>query len=102
MATLTMGGNDANPKDILHACNNQWNKAPQLDCDKKLADSQKTIDDPKFFKNLDDVLNSLKGAMAKSDAKIYWTGYSHFWATSTNECDKVTWVLHPKSATDNI
>ncbi|KAL8801153.1 MAG: hypothetical protein Q9182_004658 [Xanthomendoza sp. 2 TL-2023] len=57
------------------------------------AKSQKTIDDPKFSKNLDDVLNALKGVMADANAKIYWTGYAHFWDTSTNGCDKVTWAL---------
>lgn len=93
MATLSIGGNDANLKDILHACIYQWNKDPQLDCDKTLADSQNTINDPKFSQNLDDVLNALRGAMADSNAKIYWTGYSHFWDTSTDECDKVTWAF---------
>ena len=93
MATLSIGGNDANLKEILHACIYQWNKDPQLDCDKTLSESQKTIDDPQFSKNLDDVLNALKGVMADANAKIYWTGYSHFWDTSTNECDKVTWAF---------
>ena len=93
MATLSVGGNDANLKEILHACIYQWNKDPTLDCDKTLDESQKTIDSPQFSKNLDDVLNALKGAMASSDAKIYWTGYSHFWDASTNACDSVTWAF---------
>lgn len=93
MATLSIGGNDANLKDILHACIYQWNKDPVLDCDKTLAESKKTIDDPKFSQNLDGVLNALKGAMADSNAKIYWTAYSHFWDTSTDGCDKVTWAF---------
>ena len=93
MATLSVGGNDANLKDILHACIYQWNKDPQLDCDKTLANSQSTIESPTFSKNLDDVLNALKGVMANSDAKIYWTGYSHFWDASTDQCDQVTWAF---------
>ena len=91
MATLSIGGNDANLKDILHACIYQWNKDPQLDCDKTLADSQTTIDDPKFASNLDDAFNQVKGTMVDGNAKIYWTAYSHFWDTSTNQCDSVTW-----------
>lgn len=93
MATLSTGGNDANLKDILNSCISQWNSGSDLACDKTLADSQKKIDDPQFSANFDDVLNALKGAMADSNAKIYWTGYSHFWDVSTDACDKVTWAF---------
>ncbi|KAL8976938.1 MAG: hypothetical protein Q9177_006738, partial [Variospora cf. flavescens] len=42
---------------------------------------------------MDDVLDTLKGVMVNADAEIYWTGYSHLWDASTNECDKVTWAF---------
>ena len=91
MATLSIGGNDAKLEDILAACIFNWDKDIRLDCDKTLDDSQKTIDDDKFAHNLDTALSAVKGAMANADAKIYWTGYAHFWDDSTNDCDKVTW-----------
>lgn len=93
MVTLTVGGNDAKLKDILAACIYNWNKDPQLDCDKTLAESQKTIDSTNFSKNFDDLMKALKAKMKNKDSKIYWTGYSHFWDDSTDQCDKVTWMF---------
>ncbi|KAL8664084.1 MAG: hypothetical protein Q9202_003376 [Teloschistes flavicans] len=93
LATLTIGGNDAGLKDILHACIYQWNKDLLLDCDKTLSDAQSTIDAPAFASNYDKLLQALAKKMNGPDAKIYFTGYSHFWDTSTNECDKVTWAI---------
>ena len=93
MATITVGGNDAKLSDILAACIFNWNKDIRLDCDKTLSDSQATIDAPEFAQNFDALLNALKGKMARGDSKIFWTGYSHFWDTSTNECDSTTWMF---------
>ncbi len=93
MVTLTIGGNDANLKDILHACIYQWNKDPTLDCDATLAASQAAIDAPSFASNFDNLLNALKPKLAGADSKIYWTGYAHFWDVTTNECDSVTWAF---------
>ena len=93
LATLTVGGNDANLIGILAACIYNWNKDPRLDCDKTLEDSQNTINGPAFASNFDDLINKLKPKMADANSKIFWTGYSHFWDDSTNECDKVTWML---------
>ena len=93
MATLSIGGNDAKLANILAACIYNWNKDPKLDCDKILDDSQAIIDDPKFASNFDDLINKLKPHMADANSKIFWTGYSHFWDDSTNECDKVTWMF---------
>lgn len=93
MVTLTIGGNDANLKDILRACIYQWNRDVQLDCDKTLAASQAAIDAPSFASNFDDLLNALKPKLADASSRIYWTGYAHFWDVSTNQCDGVTWAF---------
>lgn len=93
MVTLTIGGNDANLADILHACIYQWNKDPTLDCDATLAASQAAIDAPSFASNFNSLLNALKPKLADANSKIYWTGYAHFWDTTTNECDGVTWAF---------
>ena len=92
MATLTIGGNDGDMlSNILAACVYDWNKDPKLDCDKSLDDAQKIINSPLYVSNFDDLINKLKLKMANFESKIFWTGYSHFWDTSTDECDKVTW-----------
>jgi len=93
LATLTIGGNDANLKDILAACIYNWDKDPRLDCDKTLEESQNTIDGPAFASNFDNLINKLKPKMADANSKIFWTGYSHFWDDSTNECDEVSWTF---------
>lgn len=93
MVTLTIGGNDANLKGILHACIYQFNREILLDCDGTLAASQATINAASFASNFDDLLNALRPKLASVNSKIYWTGYGHFWNVSTNECDGVTWAF---------
>ncbi|KAL8898971.1 MAG: hypothetical protein Q9207_006432, partial [Kuettlingeria erythrocarpa] len=94
MTTRTLGGNDANLRNILQSCIYQWNYDPDNHpCEARLSESQRNIDDPRFARGLDDLLNALKEKMANANAKIYWTGYSHFWNASTEECNGVSWAF---------
>ena len=96
MAMLTIGGNDAKLSDILNNCIYNWklnNGQGNPDCDGTLDRSQAAIDDPTFASNFDEMINKLKPLMADTNSKIFWTGYSHFWDDSTNQCDGVTWFF---------
>ncbi|KAM0542975.1 hypothetical protein ACHAPJ_012532 [Fusarium lateritium] len=119
---LSVGGNDAELKNILNSCVFQWGvfnplqaavgeiaklfenqfkdiakyidfEAKARGCEGQLTYTNSIITSNSFRSKLDRVLSAAKYKLAKG-GKIYMTGYARFWDEAmTSECDKVTWAV---------
>jgi hypothetical protein len=89
LITLSAGGNDVGLASVLNACIFQWSGGDDQNCDNQLQATQNLIKNT-LPKNLDNLLNSLKGKLSSS-SKVYQTGYAKFFDTSDAQCNGVTW-----------
>jgi hypothetical protein len=94
LITVSAGGNDANLAEILNYCIYQWSTWWGFTCDGRLRVAKDKVNKDDYTNDLQALLDAMTAKLADQNSRIYWVGYEHFWDSSTNECDQVTWSFH--------
>ena len=87
LVTVSAGGNDALLSEVLKAC--VFLPGTQENCDAKLADTKKAIDND-LLSNIDDLLQELAPKVRQGGIVVY-TLYAQFFNADTDACSEQTW-----------
>ena len=87
--TLSAGGNDVYFGEIVNAC---VFRITRYDCPYWLNEFKKSVESDKLKNDLTDMIKAAKSKLAFSNSRVFWTLYSHFFDTTTHDCDSVQWA----------
>ncbi|PLN80571.1 SGNH hydrolase [Aspergillus taichungensis] len=99
LITISAGGNDLGFSDIVQSC--IYRIFTAQDCEEPLQTAELALENKKFEKNIELLLNEAKKHLAKG-GQIYYTGYGKFFNADTTQCNKVDWSLTPSSKTAKL